>query len=190
MSDGAAERQEPAPPPTRSQRGEGDADDSRPASASSPVSERPASVRETMPRSLRYESGPARRPTSRRRPPPPRGDLPPPARALTDGPVAEIPSRQVEVENELWTVLLTGSATVGRGNGRGARLLSVGLEAPGDRPNPEGTHYLVAQTLDDVDEDVLRGLVAQAIHDPDAAPGSSRSARGPRGRGRFRRRNR
>ena len=190
MSDGAAERQEPAPPPTGSQRSEGEADDSGPASASSPVSERPASVRETMPRRRRYDPGPARRPTSRRRPPAPRGGLPPPARELTDGPVAETPSRKVEVEGELWTVLLKGSSTVGHGDGHGARLLSVGLEAPGDRPNPEGTHYLVAQRLDDVDEDVLRGLVAQAIHDPDAAPGSARSARGSRGRGRFRRRNR
>lgn len=143
-----------------------------------------------MPRSRRYDPGPARRPPARRRPSPPRGGLPPPARELTDGQVVEIPSRKVEVENELWTVLLTGSSTVGSGNGHGARLLSVGLEAPGDRPNPEGTHYLVAQRLDDVDEDVLRGLVAQAIHNPDAASGSSRSARGPRGRGRFRRRDR
>ena len=72
----------------------------------------------------------------------------------------------------------------------GARLLSVGLEAPGDHPNPEGTHYLVAPDLDDVDESVLRELVTKAMGNPDAARASARPAGKPRGRGRFRRRNR
>lgn len=62
----------------------------------------------------------------------------------------------------MWTVFVKGSCTVGSGAGRGARVLSVGLRAPGERPDPEGTRYLVAGRLEDVDEDVLRGLVAEA----------------------------
>ena len=79
---------------------------------------------------------------------------------------------------------------MGAGNTPGARLLSVGLEAPGDRPNPEGTHYLVAPDLNGVDEDVLRELVTRAIDDPDTVRASAPPAGKPRGRGRFRRRDR
>ncbi len=86
--------------------------------------------------------------------------------------------------------MLEGSSTVGAGTTPGARLLSVALEAPGDHPNPEGTHYLVAPDLDDVDESVLRELVTKAMGNPDAARASPRPAGKPRGRGRFRRRNR
>ena len=97
-----------------------------------------------------------------------------------------MPSRQIEVGDEVWTVLVKGSATVGSGRGQGARLLSIGFEAPGARPSPEGTRYLVANQLEDVDEDVLRGLVAEVDRNPGVGSGVSRH-RKPRGRGRFRR---
>ena len=142
--------------------------------------------------SRRYNPSPARRAPGRRlKPPPPRSATPPPARELTHGPVPETPSREVEVGNEVWNILLKGSSRAGSGSKHGVRLLSVGLEAPGDRPNPEGTHYLVAQRLDDVDEDVLRGLVARAAHRPGGqSPQSSRTAGKPRRRGRSRRNDR
>ncbi len=145
-----------------------------------------------MQRGRRYAARPARQArTSRRRPPHPRGRAPAPARELVDAPVAKVPSREVEVGNETWNVLLRGSSTVGSGDAPGARLLSVGLEAPRGRPSPEGTHYLVAQDLADVDESVLRGLVRKAIGgDPDGVRAPARPAGQPRGRGRFRRRGR
>lgn len=115
---------------------------------------------------------------------------PPPARELTDTIEPERPSRRVEVGDEVWNLVVKGSATLGSGRGRGARLLSIGFEAPGDGPDPEGTRYLVANGLDDVDEDVLRGLVAEVARRAPAMPGSSsRSRKPPRGR-RFRRRGR
>lgn len=147
-----------------------------------------------MHRSRRYKSGPVRPgrpgPSRRRKPTPPRGRPPAPARELTDGPVAEVPSREIEVGNEVWRVLVLGSSAMGSGSAPGVRLLSVGLESPGDRPNPEGTHYLVAERLDDVDEEVLEGLVASAVSNSEAASSSPRPTRSPRGRGRLRRRNR
>lgn len=79
---------------------------------------------------------------------------------------------------------------VGSGDAPGARLLSVGLEAPGDRPDPEGTHYLAASELGDVDESALRDLVMKVIDKADPASASARPAGKPRGHRRFRRRNR
>lgn len=188
VNDGAAGQR---PPPARSDEGPAEADDNHAAGASPPASERPASVREAMQRSRRYNPRPTPgTPARRRKPSPPAGRVPAPARELTDGPAAEIPSREVQVGNQLWSVLLKGSSTVGAGNTPGARLLSVGLEAPGGHPNPEGTHYLVAPDLDDVDESVLRELVTKAMGNPDAARASARPAGEPRGRGRFRRRHR
>ena len=191
VNDGATGRRQPKPPSAGSNEGRAEADDSRAAGASPPASERPASVREAMQRSRRYKPGRAPRTRARRRTPTPaRGRVPAPARELTDGPAEEVPSREVEVGNEVWSILLKGSSTVGAGNTPGARLLSVGLEAPGDRPDPEGTHYLVAPDLDGVDESVLRELVTRAIDNPDAIRASAAPAEKPRGRGRFRRRNR
>ena len=99
-------------------------------------------------------------------------------------------SRKVEVGDEVWNVLVRGSSRVGSDNAHGVRLLSVGLEAPGDRPNPGGTSYLVAERLDDVDEDVLRGLVTRAAGSRGPASESSPPVRKRGGRGRFRHRNR
>ena len=190
VNDGAADRRQPEPAPTRSDEGRAEADDNH-AAAAAPPSGRPASVREAMQRSRRYNPRPGpRAPVRRRKPTPAGGRVPAPARELTDGPVAELPSREVEVGSEVWSVLLKGLSTVGAGNTPGARLLSVGLEAPGDHPNPEGTHYLVAPDLYDVDESVLRELVTRAIDNPDTARASARPAGNPRERGRVRRRNR
>ena len=69
---------------------------------------------------------------------------------------------------------------------QGAHLLSVGLEAPGDRPNPEGSHYLAAQRLEEVDEEVLRELVARVMQPASAKRGPSRPVRRRRGGGRGR----
>lgn len=189
MNEGAADRKEPAPPPARPQRAGAEADEDGAPVASSQASEPPASVRETMQRTRRYRPGPSP-PARRRRPSRPRGPTPPPARELTDVPETEIPSREVEVGNDVWNVLVKGSSRVGSADAHGVRLLSVRLETPGDRPNPEGTHYLVAERLDDVDEDVLRGLVARAVGRSAKASESARPARKRRGRGRFRHRNR
>ena len=188
MSDGAADGKKPVPGPARAQDPRSGSSGNDPPGPPSPASDRPASVRETMQRSRRYKSGPVQPgPSRRRKPAPPRGRPPSPARELTDGPVAEIPSREIEVGNEAWRVLIRGSSTTGSGYAPGARLLSVGLESPGDRPNPEGTHYLIAERLDDVDRELLEGLVARAIRNTKATPASSRPARGPRRRGRLRR---
>ena len=191
VNDGAAGRRRPEPPQTRSDEGQAEAGDNHAAGAPPPPSERPASVREAMQRSRRYNPRPAPpAPSRRRKPTPPAGGVPAPARELTDGPAAEIPTREVQVGNQVWSVLLKGSSTVGAGDTPSARLLSVGLEAPGDHPNPEGTHYLVAPDLDSVDESVLRELVTKAIDNPDPARASAPPAGKPRRRGSFRRRNR
>ena len=62
---------------------------------------------------------------------------------------------------------------MGAGTVPGPRLLSVVLESPGDAPNPEGFRYVAARDLEDVDEEVLRGLVSNAPR----ATGKSESAR-------------
>ncbi len=191
VSDGADDGKRPVPGPARAQDPRSESSDNDHPGPPSPGSDRPASVRETMQRRRRYKSGPARPgPSRRRKPASPRGRPPAPARELTDGPVAEIPSREIEVGNEAWRVLVRGSSVTGSGNAPGVRLLSVGLESPGDRPNPEGTHYLVAERLDDVDQEVLEGLVASAVRKAEAASPSSRTSRSPRRRGRLRREDR
>jgi len=99
----------------------------------------------------------------------------------------EVPTRRIELEDGVWTVVVKGSGTVGSEVGRSARLLSVGFEAPGERTNPERTCYVAAGRLEEVDEEVLRGLVAEVNQGARATSGSSRRRR-PRGRGRPRRR--
>ena len=90
----------------------------------------------------------------------------------------------------MWTVVVKGSAAVGSGREQGARILNICFEAPGERPDPEGTRYLVANRLEDVDEDVLRALVKEVHRNPGGTAGFPRRGRRTRGRGRFRRRNR
>lgn len=163
--------------------------DARAASRSS-RSDRPASVRETMPAARRYPTRGRRRPVARRRRPVPQGSAPPPARELTDTREAEAPSRQVEVGDEVWTVLVKGSVRAGSGKAWGAPLLSIGFEAPGERSDPECTRYLVAARLEDVAEDVLRELVAEVKRGSDVASGSALRSRKSRSRGRHRRQRR
>jgi len=102
----------------------------------------------------------------------------------------EVPTRQVELGDKVWTVIVKGSGTIGSGSGRAARLLNVGFEAPGERPDPETTRYLIAGKLDEVDEEVLRALVEEVNRDPGGAPRLSPRRRRPRGRERVRRRKR
>lgn len=157
---------------------------SRPEKAAPPpgTPDGPASVREAMRPAGRYDPARGRRSSARRRrrPGPGRG-APPSARELTNPSAAREPTRQVELGEEVWTVFVKGSCTVGSGAGRGARVLSVGLRAPGERPDPEGTRYLVSGRLEDVDEEVLRGLVAEAGRSPGGASASSRRRRKPGG---------
>ena len=150
---------------------------------------RPASVRETMVPDRRYGNRSPRRPFPRRKPAP-AGSAPPPARELKNTIEEEVRSRRVEVGDEVWTVHVKGSARVGSARGHGARLLSIGFEAPQGRSDPGCTRYLVATRLEDVAEDVLSGLVAEVSHAPDGASGSTRRSRKSPGRGRFRRRGR
>lgn len=156
---------------------------------SPPAPDRPVSVRETMPAARRYDSGGDRRPPPRRRRKhgPARG-APPSARELTNPLAEEVPTRQVALGDDVWTVIVRGSGTIGSGSGQAARLLNVGFESPGDNPDPEGTRYLVAGTLDDVDEEVLRALVAEVNRNPDVASGLSPRRRRPRDRDRRRKR--
>ena len=142
-------------------------------SASRPP-DRPASVRDTMRSARRYDPGSGRRPLARRRNRGRERSAPPPARELTNPLAVEVPTRRIELEDGVWTVVVKGSGTVGSEIGRSARLLSVGFEAPGERANPEGTRYLAAGRLEEVDEEVLRGLVAEVDSGAHATPASSR----------------
>lgn len=114
-------------------------------------------------------------------PPAARETTPPPARVL-DRAVAPVePSRDVKLGEETWTVRLKGAATVGSGHA-GARILSVGFEAPKRRVDPDETRYVLARTLEDVGEDELLSLVREVAQRPDATP--EPAGRGRRGRGR------
>lgn len=114
-------------------------------------------------------------------PPAARETTPPPARVL-DRAVAPVePSRDVKLGEETWTVRLKGAATVGSGHA-GARILSVGFEAPKRRADPDETRYVLARTLEDVGEDELLSLVREVAQRPDATP--EPAGRGMRARGR------
>ena len=188
MSGGTVEKKRPGPAPTRVRGSGSEERDGAAEGAASPSNGPPQSVRETMPRGRRYNTGPRRpAPGRRRKPVRTRARPPSPARDLDAERAREVPTREVEEGNGVWRVRLAGSSEVGSGARRGPRLLSVGLESPGDAPNPEGTHYVVARDLDDVDEDVLRELVRNAAR-ATREPGSSRPARRSRESGRSRRR--
>lgn len=189
MSGGTVERKRPGPDPRRVGGSESEERDGGAAEgARSPSNGPPQSVRETMPRGRRYNTGSRRpAPARRRKPARNRARPPSPARGLDAERAREVPTREVEEEDGIWRVRLAGSSEVGSGASRGPRLLSVELESPGDVPNPDGTHYVVARDLDAVDEDVLRGLVRNAVR-ATRQPGSSRPARRLRGSGPSRRR--
>lgn len=100
-------------------------------------------------------------------------------------------SREIEVERETWTVRVTGTSSVGTGADAGPRLLHLGFAAPGDRPNPDRTVYVLARGIDEIPEAELAELVADVQRDPGAtsavAKGRGRGASGSRP---FRRRRR
>ncbi len=177
------------PQPARRVDGEaaGEADGKGGERLSPPAPDRPVSVRETMPSARRYDSGGGRRASVRRqRKHGPARGAPPSARELTNPGAVEVPTRQVELGDEVWTVIVKGSGTIGSGGGGAARLLNVGLEAPGESPYPGGTRYLAAGRLDEVDEEVLRALVVEVKRNPDVATGLSPRRRRPRDRRRKR----
>ena len=156
--------------------------------ASPPRQERPASVRETMRPSRRYQPSPS---WSKRPATPPakrRGSAPPPARAISPSAQRVEEVRQVEVGGELWTVRVQGSTEVGSGADRGPRMLSVSLEAPEQGGNPGRTAYVLANALEDVAEEALVALVEGVIREPDVTSGSQdrRRRAGRRGRSRHR----
>ena len=72
-------------------------------------------------------------------------------------------SREIEVDRETWTVRVTGTTRVGTGGDAGPRLLHLSFSAPGDRPNPSLTVYLLDRGIDEIPETELAGLAV----DPD-----------------------
>ena len=142
----------------------------------------PASVREVMkqPRPYRASGDPARMRS-------PLKAAREAARARPDTPL----SREIEVARETWTVRVTGTSSVGTGTDPGPRLLHLSFGAPGDRPNPDRTVYVLARGIDEVPEAELAELVADVRRDPEAtsavAKGRGRGASGSRP---FRRRRR
>ena len=115
------------------------------------------------------------------------GSPPPSARAAAGAVEVPIPSREVTVDDVVWVVRQKGSGRVGYGRGSGARILSVGVEARTDAENPDATRYVLAHSLDNVDEDELVSLVREVTQPPDADSGpQSRERHGRRRRGRSR----
>lgn len=100
-------------------------------------------------------------------------------------------SREVEVAGETWTVRVTGTSSVGTGADAGPQLLHLSFGAPGDRPNPDRTVYVLARGIDEIPETELAELIADVRRDPQAtsavAKGRGRAASGSRP---FRRRRR
>jgi len=128
---------------------------------------------------------------------PPRPAKPPAARAGTPplsvrevAGIVEvpIPTREVTVDDRVWLVRQKGAGRVGYGRGSGARILSVGVEARHDGDGPGATRYVLARSLNDVDEDDLVSLVREMTQAPEPesdspAPGRRGPTRGGRSRG-------
>ena len=143
---------------------------------------RPASVREVMkqPRSYRASPVPART----------RSPLKAAREAAQARPDTAL-SREIEVERETWTVRVTGTTSVGTGADAGPRLLHLGFAAPGDRPNPDRTVYVLARGIDEIPEAELAELVADVRRDPEAPSAAAKGrGRGASGSRPFRRRRR
>lgn len=135
----------------------------------------PASVREVMkqPRPYRASGDPARM----------RSPLKAAREAARARPDTAL-SREIEVARETWTVRVTGTSNVGTGTDAGPRLLHLSFGAPGDRPNPDRTVYVLARGVDEIPEAELAELVADVRRDPEAtsvvAKGRGRAAPGSR----------
>ena len=72
-------------------------------------------------------------------------------------------ARELEFEGEVWSAVLIGAATVGRGMGTGVSVLQLGFEAPVGAADPERTAYVAARRFEDVHDDALRRLLSEAI---------------------------
>lgn len=144
---------------------DGASGDLRPAAQPAP----PASVREIMkqPRPYRASGDPARM----------RSTLKAAREAARTRPDTAL-SREIEVARETWTIRVTGTSSVGTGADAGPRLLHLSFGAPGNRPNPDRTVYVLARGIDEIPETELAELVADVRRDPEA---TSTAAKG-RGR--------
>ncbi|MCY3942409.1 MAG: hypothetical protein OXG18_01385 [Gemmatimonadetes bacterium] len=123
----------------------------------------PASVRDVAVSRRRYAPGVQRLPTPRRRAPRrPSPATPPSVHDLNPAPAETRVARELEFEGEVWSVVLLGAATVGRGMGTGAQVLHLGFEAPVGAADPGRTAYVAAGRFEDVHDDVLRKLLSEA----------------------------
>ena len=147
--------------------------------------EPPTSVREVMSQPRRYRPSRGRKRASPGKPTPAR--VQPPlqtAREAAEGVSDSRLWREVEVAKEKWTVRVTGTASVGTGIDAGPHLLHLTFKAPAGRPNPSRTLYVLARGIDEIPEEELAGLVADAQSRPDEAPrpGKRRGRKGSRTR--------
>ena len=92
------------------------------------------------------------------------------------------PTREVRLGEETWTVRLKGAGRVGSAHA-GARILSVGFEAPQDRADPAETRYVFARRLEDIGEDELLSLVREVARQPLAGARVDDPGRGAPGTG-------
>ncbi len=113
-------------------------------------------------------SAPARAPGY---PPQPRPGSPPLSVREAAGAVEiPAPAREVTVDDRVWVVRQKGAGKVGYGGARGARgarILSVGVEARVDGEGPDATRYVLARSLSEVAEEDLVSLVREASRAPD-----------------------
>lgn len=143
-----------------------------------PSPQPPASVREVMSRPRRYRPSPDRKRASSGKPAPARAQPPlQTAREAAGGVPDSRLWREIEVEHETWTVRVTGTASVGTGFDAGPQLLHLTFKAPGARPNPARPMYVLARGIDEIPEEELAGLVAEARSRPDATSGPAKGRR-------------
>ncbi|MCY3546078.1 MAG: hypothetical protein OXH49_04285 [Gemmatimonadetes bacterium] len=150
-----------------------------------PAPQPPASVREVMSRPRRYRPLPDRKRASSGKPTPGRAQPPlQTAREAAGGVPDSRLWREIEVEDEKWTVRVTGTTSVGTGVDAGPQVLHLTFKAPGDRPNPARPLYVLARGIDEIPEEELAGLVVAARSGADEAfgPVKGRRRRGSRTR--------
>lgn len=163
-----------------------------------PPTAKPAPARDAPPPSPRPAPvhGSPRKPASVRENPRPqappvpvRESAPPPARDLERARAPVERTRDIEVDEEMWTVRVKGAASVGSGNA-GARILSVSVEGPAERSDPDETRYVLARDLQDVGEEELASVVRELAGQPGPTPTQSEGGGHSRDRGSRRRRGR
>jgi len=142
-----------------------------------PAPQPPASVREVMSRPRRYRPLPDRKRAPSGKPTPGRAQPPlQTAREAAGGVPDSRLWREIEVEDEKWTVRVTGTTSVGTGVDAGPQVLHLTF-TPGDRPNPAGPLYVLARGIDEIPEEELAGLVAAARSGPGKASGPAKGRR-------------